>query len=447
MKVDELINVLSKGESETVEFKSAFVRDISKDICAFLNTVGGHLFIGVSDDGLIAGINDNNLGQKISDVLQGIYPSPKVKIEELIVGEKSIYHLEVESSDKLHSMGNIVYMRIGRNNRPLTIQEVIEKAAESAIVFFDELPSEAPLEAISKDIVSRYLEKRTSLRGVKRRGTIDENLPLLKIVRVVNNEKRPTNGGILFFGRHPQDYIPNARVRLVSFESEAMDRYTDSREFTGPVWEIIDSLEEYFERNLKVVGGSMAGWKRGDFPEYPPEALREAVINALTHRNYFDPSEVQIFLFPTSIRIKNPGNFPPGVTPEEPAHKPRNPLLSQYMYDMGYIEKYGSGINRIKEACSRHPFIDVEFILRPYRTEVVFTKKNIYLLEDVDKRIIQLLKSSGISTSVQLSRELGISKVSVLKHLNRLISTGHVIRTGSGPSTRYSASEIPENQE
>lgn len=447
MKIDELINILAKGESETAEFKSAFVRDTSKDICAFLNTVGGHLFIGVNDEGQVVGVNDNGLGQKVSDVLQGIYPSPKVKMEELTVGEKTVYHLEVKASDKLHSMGNVVYIRIGRNNRPLTTQEVIEKAAESAIVFFDELPSFAPLDSVSRSIVGRYLEKRTDLRGVKKRGDIDENLLLLKIVRASDGEKKPTNGGILFFSEHPQDYIPNARVRLVWFESEAMDRYTDSREFTGPVWEIVDSIEEYFEKNLKVVGGSMTGWKRGDFPEYPPEALREAVINALTHRNYFDPAEVQIFIYPSRIRIKNPGNFPPGITPEEPAHKPRNPLLSQYMYDMGYIEKYGSGINRIKEACSKHPLVDVEFILKPYRTEIVFTKQAISGLEEIDEQIIRLLKNAGVSTSAQLSRELGISKVSVLKHLSRLISTGYVIRTGSGRSTKYSAGVISENIE
>ncbi len=191
----------------------------------------------------------------------------------------------------------------------------------------------------------------------------------------------------------------------------------------------------------------MRGWKRGDFPEYPPEALREAVINALTHRNYFDPSEVQIFIFPTRIRIKNPGNFPPGVTPDEPSHKPRNPLLSQYMYDMGYIEKYGSGINRIKEVCSKHPLVDVEFILKPYRTEIVFTKKTISELDEIDDTIIRLLKSTRVSTSGELSQELGLSEVSVLKRVNKLISTGHVIRIGSGPSTKYSAAVIFENQE
>ena len=314
-------------------------------------------------------------------------------------------------------------------------------------MFFDELPSEAPLEAISRRIVGTYLEKRTGLRGVKRRGGIDENMDMLKIVRVVDKKKKPTNAGILFFCEHPQDYIPNARVRLVWFESEAMDRYSDSREFIGPVWKIADSIEEYFEKNLKVVGGTMAGWKRGDFPEYPPEARREAVINAWTHRNYFDPSEVQIFIFPTRIRIKNPGNFPPGVTPEEPAHKPRNPLLSQYMYDMGYIEKYGSGIRRIKEACSKHPLIDVEFILKPYRTEIVFTKKAIPELDKMDKMILSLLKRDNISTSGELSQELGISKVTVLKRLNKLILEGRIIRTGSGPSTRYSVTGLIEEQE
>ncbi len=438
MKIEDLIEILKKGESEEVEFKSSFTKEIAKDVCALSNTMGGDIFVGIDDKGDIAGIKDENIEQKVSDALSGVYPHPSVKMERIGIGDKEVFHINVSASDKLHSLGNIVYIRIGRNNRPLTIQEVIEKAAESAMVFFDELPSEAPPEAISLPLVKKYLEKRKEERGVKSIGSAEENLTRLKITRKVDGKMKPTNGGLLFFSEAPQEYIPNAKVRIVWFESEEMERYTDSREFAGPVWKIVDELEDYFSKNLKVLGGAMAGWKRKEFMEYPMEALREAIINALIHRNYFDPSEVQIFVFPSKITIKNPGSFPPGITPDAPEHKPRNPLLAQYMYDMGYIEKYGSGINKIKEACRVHPIAGVEFILKSYRTEVVFKKEKEFKLDELDQKILRILRKMKSATSTEIGEEAGLSKVTVVKRMNALVLVGSVKKEGKGPATRYS---------
>jgi ATP-dependent DNA helicase RecG len=438
MKMEELIAILRKGESEKIEFKSNFVKDITKGICAFSNMDGGDILLGIGDNGKIIGTKTENMTQKVSDVLAAIHPYPKVKMEEFEVENKKIFHIKVSASDNLHSVGNIVYIRIGRNNRPLTTQEVIEKAAESAIVFFDELPSDAPINAISMSLVNEYLEKRRAVRGVKGMGSIEENLAALKITKNIYGNIRPTRGGLLFFSDNPQEYVPNARARLVWFEDEEMRRYIDSKEFIGPIWKMVDDIEDYFLKNLRVVGGDMVGWKRKEIREYPLEALRETVINSLIHRNYFDSSDVQIFIFPTSIRIKNPGNFPPGITVEAPEHKPRNPQLAQYMYDMGYIEKYGSGINKIKKACSMHPFAEVEFLLKPYRTEVVFRKEKKLEFAETDQRILDALTGIGFATSTEISKVTGLSKVAVVKHLNALILIGAVEKVGKGRATRYS---------
>jgi len=442
MKLEELIEILRERESEKVEFKARFVKDSVKDVCAFSNTDGGDLLFGISDKGEIVGIQDGETEQKVSDTLSGISPYPKVKMERLMVEEKELFHLDVSPSDKLHSVGNIVYIRIGRNNRPLNTQEVIEKAAETAIVFFDELPAtEVPIGAISKPLVRDYLEKRRKIRGVARRGTLEENLSLLKVAVKKDGKTVPTKGGLLFFSETPQQYIPYARVRLVWFEDEEMRRYEDSREFTGPLWKIVEDIETYFAANLKVIGGRGAGWKREEFPEYPFDALREAVINALVHRNYFDPAEVQIFIYPAKIRIINPGSFPPGITPEAPAHKPRNPQLSQYMYDFGYIEKYGAGISRIKEECEKHPAVSIEFIIRPYRTELVFKKEQYRELDNIDREIVKVLEVKEDASSTEIGEELDVSKVTVVNHLKHLRSVGIVYKTGKGPSTRYTISE------
>ena len=443
MKIEELITILRKGESEKIEFKSNFVKDIAKGVCAFSNMDGGDILLGIGDDSEIIGTKGNDISQKVSDVLAAIHPYPKVKMEEFEIEDKKIFHIKVSPSDYLHSVGNIVYIRLGKNNRPLTTQEVIEKAAESAIVFFDELPADAPIEAISLSLVNEYLEKRKTVRGVKDRGSsLEENLITLKITKKVDGTIKPTKGGLLFFSNDPQKYIPNAKVRLVWFEDNEMRKYIDSKEFTGPIRKMTDDIEDYFLKNLKVIGGDMAGWKREENMEYPLDAIRETVINSLIHRNYFDPSDVQIFMFPTSIKIKNPGNFPLGITVEAPEHKPRNPQLAQYMYDMGYIEKYGSGINKIKKACNRHPFAEVEFLLKPYRTEVVFRKENKLEFAEIDQNILDAIKNLESATSTEIGSVTGLSKVAVVKHLNALIFAGAVEKSGKGRATRYSITRV-----
>jgi len=436
MEIEAVIRMIRSAEGEKLEFKKEISREIGKDVCALANTRGGYILLGVDDDGNIIGVDAEKTIQRMSDIVQGIYPAPKVSFEKSSIGAKEIVIIQVETTDKLFSLGNVVYIRIGRNNRPLSTQEVIEKAAESAIVFFDELPANAPPIEIQDNHVERYLKEREKVRGVRFRGTIRENALKMKIIIEKNGKIVPSNGGLLFFSSNPQKYIPNSRVRLIWFEDEEMSRYRDDKEFSGPLWKITDDIEHYFSKNLRIIGGDMAGWRRREILEYPMEALREATINALIHRNYFDAAETIIFITPSRMLIRNPGSFPPGVSIENPVHKPRNPLLSQYMYDMGYIEKYGSGINKIKRACEEHALVEVKFDLLPYRTEVVFEKTKLFELTESDKTIISAIQK-GKTTSTEIAEYIKLSKVSTVSKLNNLINLGIIAKEGKGRSTRY----------
>ena len=446
LTIDEarLIELIAKGENERVEFKrSADSRALAETICAFLNTNGGIVLIGVDDNGKIVSVDPKKAQERISVALGSIYPYPKVDTETLKLGDKSVVIVHVKRSEKIHSYRNLVYVRVGASNRPLSMEELLEKASEAIIIRFDELPSNAPLEAIDRDIVLEFLKKREKIRGVKVKGTIEENLELLRIVTTKNNTKVPTNAGVLFFSRSSQKWIPQAKVHLIWFRDEEMSSYVDSRFFDGPIWKIIDDIEAYFYKNLKRIGGELIGWKRTEIVEYPIRALREAVTNALVHRNYFDPSEVKIFVYPSRIVIRNPGSFPPGVTPENPIHKPRNPLIAQYMYDIGYIEKYGYGIKMMKKECERHPLVKLKFNIRPYVTEVIFEKTiKEKIIDELDRKIIQLLREHGELSSGELATMLSKSKPTIIKHIKKLIGLGIVIEKGKGPARRYFISQI-----
>ncbi len=444
--IDEatLIEIIARGENEKVEFKrSPDPHSLAETICAFLNTDGGIIIVGVTDEGKIVGTETKKAIEKLTIALGSIRPYPEIKTKKMNLGKKSVLIIKVNKSDKIHTYRNLVYVRIGASNRPLSLEEIVEKATESLILRFDELPSEAPLEEIDIDLVKEFLKKREEIRGIKTRGTLEENLKLLKIIVKKDSTKVPTNAGILFFCKLPQRWIPQAKVHLIWFTDESMNRYVDSKFFEGPVWKIIDDIEEYLYKNLRKIGGELIGWKRIEIMEYPIRALREAIANAITHRNYFDPSEVKIFIFPTKIIIQNPGSFPPGVTPENPIHKPRNPLIAQYMYDMGYIEKYGYGIRMMQEECEKHPLVKLKFNLRPYITEVIFQKTiKQQILDKLDNEIIKILKEQGESTSGEIARKLSISKPTAIKHLKKLIGLGLIKEKGRGPARRYYLAKI-----
>ncbi|MGQ4892101.1 MAG: RNA-binding domain-containing protein [Candidatus Njordarchaeia archaeon] len=444
MDINELLSLISQGEGLRIEFKrSPNTSGIAETVCSFLNTEGGYIVIGVDDKGRITGVDPKEAMEKISSALGAVQPHPRVDVEKIRLDDKYVFVVRVGKSDKIHTYRNRVYVRIGGSNRPLSLEEIIEKASEALILKFDELPSNAPLSAIDRELVEEYLDKRMRIRGIPRRGSYGENLKLLKIVVEKKGEIVPSNAGLLFFSRMPQNWIPQSKVHLVWFADEEARRYTDARFFEGPLWKIVNDIEEYFMRNLKRIGGELIGWKRTEILEYPIRALREAVTNAIIHRNYFDPSEVKIFVYPNKITIRNPGGFPPGVTVSDPVHKPRNPLLAQYMYDIGYIEKYGYGIKMMIEECEKHPLVKISFKIRPYLTEVIFTKEQKpELIDELDKKIIQLLKEEGEMSSGEIAKKTSKTKPTIIKRLKKLEALGLIEPKGTGPTRKYKIKPI-----
>ena len=442
MEFDKFIEAIKKGESQTVEFCKDVHKEMAKNICAFLNTDGGTLVIGANDLGEIIGIeNKNNAEQQISNIISSIVPTPtnikinSIDLSQLGKKDKWVFLIEIEGEDKLYSYKHVVYIRAGKNVKPLTINELIEKASESLLLFFDEQQTKIDKSQISKKMVEKYLQLREKKRGVKDLGVSEESLQQLKIIK----KDKATNAGLLFFSENPQKYIPYARIRLIIFEKEGVKEYSDYKEFIGPMWKILEDLEDYFIKSLKIFGGEIKGFKREEYLEYPIIAIREALANAIVHRNYFDPSEIFVTVHPHMLSIRNPGAFPSGVSSENPIHKPRNPLLSTYLYDMGYIEKWGSGIKKIKQACSEHPFIKVIFSLSSYTTEVCFIKdinKATEGLDDFGKELVNILDGKILSSG-KICKITNKSKPPIVAKLNSLLAYGLIKKIGSGPKLAY----------
>ncbi|MBF0492624.1 MAG: putative DNA binding domain-containing protein [Deltaproteobacteria bacterium] len=434
--IDSVLQWMKEGEGESSKFKQSLSTDLGKTIVAFGNTNGGVILIGVDDEGQLVGLKGKNVLQDISDAIAGVVPAPKVSVEEVAFGDRKVAIIHVEKGAHLYSCRNVVYIRVGRNNRPLSIQEVIEKGSESLRIFFDEMPSQANIAAIDKKLVKKFLKVREEVRGV-RHPTLSEDrqLQLLRILKSGKNQL--TQGGLLFFGRDPQKWIPQARVHCVHFLDDEMQRYTNQRFFEGSLWLMMEEIETYLRSHLQRSGGQKTGFRRLEKFEYPLEAIREALLNAMIHRNYFSAADIKMFFFPNRLLIRNPGSFPPGVTPELPEHRPRNPLLAQFFYDVGLVEKYGSGIETMRRLCGDTASVTLSFDLRESSTTLIFQKKEGTVQRDLlDEKILKRLEQ-GAARSAELVSLTGISRQAVTKRLNRLLVAGTIRREGSGAGVVY----------
>ena len=346
ISISDLIRMIREGESETLEFKKTVTVELGKDIVAFANTSGGIIIVGVSNAGDIVGA-PKDAEQRISDILLNIVPSIRVSIRSLKIEDKKIVVINVPQSPKIHTFRNIAYIRVGRNVRPLDIYELLSKASESVLFFSDRAPTDAPACELNEKIFRWYLERRREIRGLSYHKDMLTMARQLSIIVRRNSEEVLSLGGLLFFHENPQKYMYWAKLRFLRCANDDITSIIEDRFFEGPIWKIIDDFVGYLKSvigRIPVIEGKV---RREDIFEYPLEAVREAVTNALAHRNYIMATEVQVFLTPKRLIIKNPGSFPPGVTPENPQHIPRNPLICQLLFDVGYIEKWGIGITTV----------------------------------------------------------------------------------------------------
>lgn len=440
MDYRELLELLAKGENERVEFKRNVNSRVAETICALSNTFGGTIIIGIADDGKVLGVlNPDDELQKLSDMISSIVPSVKIKTEILKIDSANLIIIEIKRSNHLHSYKNIAYVRAGKNNRPINPQELLAMAGESLLVSFDSSPSRVPINEADENLVREFFELRAEVRGIKPPGKLGMKESLIQI-GVVNQEKHKsmfTAAGVLFFTKEPQNYFSSACIEIMQFTDSSMKELIYREKITGPIPKMVEKTFEILnEKNPKVEIILSGNLRRKRIALYPELALREAVLNAVIHRNYFDPGYIQIFLFPDKISIRNPGAFPYGVTPDNPIHKPRNPVISTLMYELGYVEKYGSGINRIKAEVEENKLVEVKYDEFIFYTEITFRKKSeIPGMDEIDKKILELLKTMHKSSEISQALELSIP--AVVNRLNRLISAGIIRKKGKGKNTIY----------
>jgi len=435
-------------ESETLEFKRQWTDKALEDIAAFANTRGGTLVVGVRDDGQIVGttVDDREIQRIASLIAAHLGITPSIRVVEM--EGRPVLEIRVEPARGLVVYGGRYLRRVGTTNRDFSPNELARHILERSGRSWDGLPSDWTLDEIDPGAFAHFvLLARTKLPHLDPENPEQslQNLDLLSYGKL-------KNAGVLLFGRRPQRLFPQAQVRIGIFRGTEI---LDSHDFKGTLWEQLDEAMERFRQVLKVrfdiqvEEPSLEGLQRKEVWEYPLEALREALINALIHRDYTIPADIQIKIHEDRLEIWNAGELPSPLKPEDlrGPHSSvlRNPLIAQAFYFAGLIERWGTGTTRIIDLCHRQGLPEPEFQNRQGGFLVTFAKdpytperlRAMGLNERQIKAVLHV-KEHGKITNTKYQEITGVKKRQASNDLKNLEERGILVRKGTtGKGTFY----------
>ncbi len=453
MITTELKQRIVQGENSTTEFKERCDQEAIETAAAFANTNGGIIFIGVSDNKEIRGITigKETLRDVANRISQAIEPRAVMELESANIEGKSVLLVQItESEIKPVSVKGICYKRVGNSNRVMSPQEIAQMHLKSVGQTWDQLSVvSAKNHDIDEQKIQWYLTRREASRNVAQPQNM--TVPdLLRNIDCISEEETLTHAGILFFGKHPQRFFHNAQLRVVRFKGTSVTHpVIDRLDCSGTLWEIVNATEEFIRKNIRLLSfRTSKSFQRDDKFEYPLDALREAIINGLIHRNYQEPADVRVFIFDNRVEIISPGTFPEGVSPDKPMHKPVNPILTQLMYDVGFIEKYGSGIKMMQRLCEEWENTEPRYELHPLETKVIFDSPiqdtTIVEIDDISEQLNERQKNAfsyaqkhGEIAKRQYMEVNSVSHGIAYEELKDMTNKGFLVMIGKGRATKY----------
>jgi len=430
-------------------------------ISALYNTHGGTIVFGVDNQrrpvgvdrpqGVEAGIVNILRDRLDLDVLPAIEIVPFLGREFVVITcPRGLYPpYFVRGEPRPH-------VRVGSTNRPATHAEIRRLYLLSGETSYETLPCRsAALTDLSPTLIARYGERRSRHTA----GALDlSNEELLRNLGcTVEEEGRlvPTNAGVLLFCEDPYRFLRQNEITCVQFKGTDMLRTIDRRDLRGPLPDLVVEAEQFLYRHIRI-GHEVIGFEGIDYWEYPREALREALINAVIHRDYsITGGRIRIFMFDDRIEFYSPGDLLPGVTVEkmqrlESQSKLRNPVIVELFRDLGgFIEKMGTGIQRMARAMAEHGLaiprfeeLGGEFRVTLVGPGVKFMQKAAALakqrgINDRQRQALAYLRERGRIARQEYCRLTGLHHTVASSELRDLVDKDLVSRHGAGRKTYY----------
>lgn len=380
MKNSELIEVLRNGESSKVEFKTEDVHPnaLAEEIVAFANFEGGTILIGVDDNGSVRGCTRKDIEEFIVNICRNnIRPSIIPIIERIIFEDKIIFAIGVQRGETAYSTNKgRFFIRVGSTKQTPSQQELLRLFQKRNILQFDETPvlkaSTASIDILKiNDYLTRLGQSPVHDENEK---TIENELVNLSVLIEIEENRYPTVGGILAFGKNPQRYFRSYTIMCGAYRgNDFLSDTVREKEIKGTLNELIEDSLAFVKLTMAQDHSLVGGVRRKDEYLYPIEAIRECVVNAVCHRDYtISGSSIRIFLFNDRLEIRSPGGLPNTLTIDNMKFRQftRNQMIASFLTGYGYMERRGKGIQRIFSLCAQTN-IDCQISLASDQSELI----------------------------------------------------------------------------
>ena len=474
MTIEEII----RGESKKAEFKEMPPKNsekYTKTVVAYANTQGGKLVFGVVDETReIVGIGEAILFQTMDSIANAISDScePQIvpEIEPCTIEGKTVIVVTVAPESQrpyyLKSKGKEkgTYIRVGATTRLASPEKIKELEMEGAKISWDELTcvgydvTENAVKELCRNMNARRKEMQERKALVEKLPAVTRtNLENWKVLKKTNDGYLASNAFVLL----TSDYFPFSKTQCAVFKGTDRAVFLDKREYTGPIYTQIEEAVSFVLRNIRL-GAKIEGLIRKESYELPIEAIREMIINAHCHRSLTDESCVQVAIYDDRLEVASPGGLYNGLTFEEALQghsKLRNRTIANVFSQIGLIEAWGTGLQRIQNAAKGYGLPEPEFIEMPesfrvnlYRNPLpmqgigqisVEHRQNIgdesterrsgdgVELNVTQRRIVEMLSADSGMTGADLAKQIGISKRNIETNIKKLKELGVLLRHGS----------------
>ena len=428
-------------ENEYTEWKSTVVSDICKEIIAFANTKGGTLYVGVADDGSIIGVdNADKVTLQLSNMVRdSIKPDVTmfVRYEIQDIEGKQILAVTVQKgTDRPYYIGSKglkpggVYVRNGSSSDPATdmaIRKMIKETDGDSFETMRSLEQSLTFEAAKSQFA-------------KRKVTFD--FTKMQTLGMVSSDGIYSNVAYLLSDQCV------CTIKAATFAGSDKSTFQDRREFSGSLFEQMEELYAYLDIRNQTKA-TFEGLYRTDTRDYPEEALREALLNSLVHRDYSFSASTLVSVYDDRIEFVSVGGLPAGIELEDimlGLSVCRNPKLAAVFYRLELIEAYGTGIPKIVNAyvgSGLEPKIEVTAnafkITLPNRNAAAGAVTASNAEKSYETRILEYIKTNGQAVRSDIDALLGVSQATAGRILKQMLKSGLIYREGKGRTTRYKA--------
>lgn len=431
MNIDDFVEILKIGESINTEFKSwNKVSDMKKrinlavdELIAFANNKGGTLYFGVEDNSEVTGCDGNyDLQNIIESIYEKTRPSIFVDPEEIEYNGKKVIALTVASDGITHATTDgRCLKRLGKNSKPFYPDEMSNRYSEiQSSDFSGRILSDSTEDDINKLEVYKLKEKLKARNPESTLADMDDIAFLrdLALVKSDSGNIKLTVAGLLFVGKEQaiNRLLPQAEVIYLHYSESNLEEYDARLDMKAPIISVIDRLSEKIQDSNRIVNVQV-GLFRLEIVDFPEKVFQEALLNALSHRDYQSQGAVYVKHYPDKIVIENPGAFLDGITENNiitHPSVPRNKLIAETLQHLKYVQRTGQGVDIIfrEMISSGKPFPEY----KSYNDAVSLT---IYsAIDDIDFVKFIANEENG------LSRSFSLSELMILRYLkdNRKIT-------------------------